>query len=113
MSYSVDEALEDGEKRHLFFMALKKDYPDAYLSGNRWESPSLTLEDCDGFELDAEKSALGYSSVRAKLYRTVETGRVYLRTFTGGVAMEPLLQHTKSQNPEFFSRLLAWVKENA
>jgi hypothetical protein len=113
MSYSVNEAITDGERRHLFFMAVKEAYPDAYLSGHRWESPSLSLEDCDGFDLEVEKTPLGYDSVRARLYRRVGSGQVYMRMFTGGVHLEPLFHHMREQNPDLFGQLLAWVKENA
>jgi hypothetical protein len=113
MSYSVDEGIEDGERQHLFLVALKEAYPDATKNGQRWETPSLAIEDCDNFELDVETGPLGCHYVRAKLYCTIGQGRVYVRSFTAGVPLEPLFHHMKSENPDLFGQLLAWIKENA
>lgn len=109
MSYTVEDSIQDSEGHLAFLKSLKEAYPDAIQQGSKWSAPSLKGEDCDGIDLDTEKSYFSETFfVFACPYRKIAQGRVY--------HSERILMHSlftddlKLKNPELFDMIMRGVK---
>lgn len=110
MSYSLDEAILDSEDYAVFLKAVKEAYPDAIKNGHQWLSRSLTLEDCDGFEIQTETSkGLDYPFHYARFYRTLAGGRVYFQDYNRTL-LDTVFLKIKEKDPDFYTLLLKKIQ---
>lgn len=104
MSYSIQEGVQDAEKRVQAERAIAERFPDAYLSErNCWVSPSAVehVTDIEIVAVSVEKGAVVYT------YLMVEGMRVYAPLNQGGVAHHLVFLHKlKEERPEAYKALV-------
>lgn len=109
MSYDVDEGVQDAEEHLVFLKLLKETYPDAHRNARRWESSTLSFEDCDGIDLRVDDHLSKESPfIYAQMYRTLGTGRVY-RSW-GRVMLNTFFSDLKTQDADFYQQLLVKLR---
>lgn len=111
MSYSLDEAIGDSRRHAVFLTALKEAHPDAIKSEGKWFAQSLTLENCDGFEIETEtRKDSNHQFHYARFYQALAGGRVYFQDYNRTL-LDVVFTKIQERDPEFHTLLMKKLRE--